>query len=392
MSSARGGLAHTSVVLRQLVRDRTSLFFILVLPVAVIVIIGTTFGGADRLRLGIVGGDSELGRRVEAALAANDRVRVESFAEVETMQRSLRRFALSGGVVIPTGADADVARGTPVDITMMTMANDDSAFNVRRTVSGAIDAVAAPLGAAAIAAEVTGAAIGDARSAAERLAASRPAPVRIDVQELGAGAGRAPGRFARTAPQNLVLFTFINALTSATLLVQARRSGVLRRALAAPTPLAAQLGGMAAGWYLLCLMQSALIIVIGRVAFGVDWGSPIAGLSLVLLFAAVGCGAGLLAAALGGNEDRVAALTPPIGIVLATLGGCTVPIEVFPDSMVTVARLTPHYWAMQGWTAVVLRGEGVASIGTEIAVLGGYAAVLLALAVWWLRRALVAGR
>ncbi len=54
MSRLRLTLAFTGVVLRRLVHDRSSLFFMLVLPVGVIVIVGSTFGGPARVTIGVV--------------------------------------------------------------------------------------------------------------------------------------------------------------------------------------------------------------------------------------------------------------------------------------------------------------------------------------------------
>jgi ABC-2 type transport system permease protein len=171
--------------------------------------------------------------------------------------------------------------------------------------------------------------------------------------------------------------------------VRARRTGLLRRALASPSPLGLQLLGMAIGWFALALTQSLLIVVIGRVAFDVHWGDPVAGALLVVLFAIVGCGAGLLVGALGSNEDRVGATTPVVGICIGAIGGCTVPLEVFPSSMRALARVTPHYWAIDAWESLIDDGASVADIGGNLAVLGGFAIVMLVAATWSMRRALV---
>ena len=74
-----------------------------------------------------------------------------------------------------------------------------------------------------------------------------------------------------------------------------------------------------------------------------------------------------------------------VGLGLAALGGCMVPLEVFPDTMVKIAHITPHAWGLDGFAELVRRGGTIASIGTELAVLAGFAAVLLSFATWQLR-------
>jgi ABC-2 type transport system permease protein len=118
--------------------------------------------------------------------------------------------------------------------------------------------------------------------------------------------------------------------------------------------------------------------VVGALVFGVSWGSPLPATLLVVDFALVGCGAGLLVGALGRDEDRVSALTPIVGIVLGALGGCMVPLEVFPSSMRAIAHLTPHYWAIRSWQELVFDGAGVRAIAAALGVLAALAVLLTA--------------
>ncbi len=62
-------LAIAGVSIRRVVRDRTALFFIVVLPIIVIVIIGATVRGFSTFRVGVVDlGAGQAGGQVIAAL------------------------------------------------------------------------------------------------------------------------------------------------------------------------------------------------------------------------------------------------------------------------------------------------------------------------------------
>jgi ABC-2 type transport system permease protein len=98
---------------------------------------------------------------------------------------------------------------------------------------------------------------------------------------------------------------------------------------------------------------SALVIGIAWAALGVTWGDPIAGSALVVVYALVGCGAGLLVGVIGNDVDRVAAVTPVIGLITAALGGCMMPIEIFPPTMVTIAPRGAPIRALRAWHAVI---------------------------------------
>ena len=150
--------------------------------------------------------------------------------------------------------------------------------------------------------------------------------------------------------------------------------------------------GLAAGWIGLAVLQSALVIGITWAAFGVTWGDPMAASALVVVYGLVGCGAGLLVGVIGNDVDRVAAVTPVIGLITAALGGCMMPIEIFPPTMVTIAHAAPQYWALRAWYAVIYDGVGLGGVAVELAVLSGFAVVLLAGAALGLTAALTAVR
>jgi ABC-2 type transport system permease protein len=393
MRRIRASAAFSAVVLRQLGRDRTALFFMLALPVAIIVIIGSTFGGQSRLRVGLVGAEGQVFQRLDQALDRADGVELERYDDVDELRRAVRRFTVAAGVVVPADADTLLATTGRVDVALLVLPTSDEVVTARRTLGGIVDDVASPLGAATFAAGRTGVGLDAALAAADDLVRSGGGgSISVTAVDVGDRGGGEIGQFSRTAPQNLVLFTFITALTSATLLVKARRTGILRRALASPTSLGVQLAGLAGGWFVICLLQSLLIVLVGAVGFGVSWGDPLAAAALIVVFALLGCGAGLLVGSLGANEDRVGAITPIVGMVLGALGGCMVPLEVFPDSMLTLAKVVPHYWAVDAWESLIYDGSGIGDIAANLAALAAIAVALLAVATLTMRSALTAAR
>ena len=53
-----------------------------------------------------------------------------------------------------------------------------------------------------------------------------------------------------------------------------------------------------------------------------------------------------------------------------------------------IAHVTPHAWALDGFAELIRRGGTLGSIGTEVLVLMGFAAILMALGTWRLREKL----
>lgn len=369
MSLLRSSSRFVRVVLRQLANDRSALFFFLVLPVVVMVVIGSTFGNSGgSLRIGIVGADrSALGADIAAAIGRADGVQVESFVDADAAAREIRRQSLAAAVVLPDDLDASALDGSAV-ITLIADAGSPSLLVSRDVVRAAVSESTSVIDAGRFVADSATIPVEDAVDGAARMEPSVADTV-VSVTDVGSQGRSELSAFSLTAPQNLVLFVFINSLAGAASLVGMRREGVLRRVLAGPTTGAQVVVGLGAAWFVLALVQSVVILLVGAVAFGVDWGDPVAAAALTLCFALVGSGAGLLVGALFDDPDRVAAIGPPVGIVLGALGGCMVPLEIFPPAMATVARAVPHYWAMTAWQRLIFDGDGVRAIAGPVLVL-----------------------
>ena len=379
------------VVARQIVGDRVTLFFLVVLPVVVITVIGLTFGSAgSSFDIGYVRTDEDgLPGRLIERLDDADGVGVVAFDDAADLRAAVRRQTVALGLEFADDVDARLAASEPA-ITVVAEASAQSAQGALDVVRAAVAAELGPDDAARFAASLTGTSFETAEQVASTVAGALP-PLDVAVTDVGEQRDESLSEFALTAPQNLVLFVFINAMAGGAALVRMRRRGVLRRVMAGPVSATDIVLGITAAWFLVSLMQSALIMAVGAIAFDVSWGDPVGAFLLAVVFAAVGAGAGLLVGAVGGDEDRVSSISPPVGIVLGALGGCMVPLEIFPDAMRTVSRFVPQSWAMTGWERLVFDGEGVSAIVGPLAVLAGFAAVFVGLAVVALHRDLRSG-
>lgn len=384
---ARAVLAYTRVILRQLTRDRSSLVFLVVLPLAIITIIGTVWGGVDVLRLAVAAPDDDpLAKAVVEDLDAAEGIEVVRYDDLAGVQAAVRRAVVTQGVVIDEGFSEALRRGDDAVVQYVVNPTSSDWFTVRTAVDGVVQQLGVRATAALVVVDVVGGDFDEQLARVEDLAGEVAAGV--VVSDVGESRVRELSDFALIAPQQLVLFVFVNSLGSATALVIARRSGVLRRAFATRTSLRLLLFGVLLAWLSVALLESLLIVTVGAVAFGVAWGDPVAAGVLVLVYGAVGSGAGLLLGTLGRNEDRVAAIGPATGMVLGALGGCMMPLEFFPPVMAGVARLTPHYWAVTAWQELVVDGEDLRGIVPQLAVLAAIGLVLVGTATLGLRREL----
>lgn len=385
--------AITKTELQRVIRDRAALFFIIVMPVAIILIVGAVFGEVPRhAPVGVIDNDrSEVSGHFVEALAGTTTLDVTTYSDEDELRRDIRNRHLVAGVSFPAGFGASVSEGADSRVSVLTQAASGTGQLVEPAVRDAVTRVATREAAARFATDLAGGTRSDNRELADRLAVSQQ-PVDVEVQTVGEKSMSsfvgADGRYSYTAPANLVLFVFINSITAGTALVESRRLGVTRRMLAAPIPISTIIIGIGTNRFLFALLQSMLIVVVGALVFGVSWGAPSAAIVLIVIWAAVGTGAGLLIGSVARTPEQVTAVGVPVSIALAMAGGSMWPLEIVSPTMRSLGHMTPHAWANDAWVKLVFEHKGLGSIAGDLLVLGGFAAVLLILATWRLRRVL----
>jgi ABC-2 type transport system permease protein len=382
-------LAIAEVNVRRLLRDRTSTFFIFVLPIVLIVVLGTVFGGRVAPRMGIVAVESgALGAELVDAIR-NGAVKLElkEPATVAELTAGVEEGTLEIGVIIPPGYDATVRGGGVAEIVIL--GQPQSAVSaLREAVSQAVAAQAAVVQAARLTASREGIPFDEALATARSIQGEM-AGVTVAVERIGEGLFPAgTGAFAPGAQNQLVLFMFLTSMTAATQLILTRQLGVSRRMLASPIRVRTILVGETLGRFGVAMLQGLFIVILSAVIFGVSWGDPLAAGTIVVIFALVGTGAAMVVGVFSNNPDQAGALGVMAGMLLGALGGAMVPLEIFPEPAHTLAFLTPQAWAIQGLREVALRGGSVIDVLQELGVLVLYAVGLMAVGTWQFRRIL----
>lgn len=370
--------------LRRMAADRAILLFGLLLPVVIIVLVGSTFGTTGTVHLGVIDRDGTAG---SAALVhrLEDRAGISLVVRRSepALRKDVRSTALDAGLVVPAGYAADLAAGhATVDVVVD--ASSASVGTALAALQAAVDQEGVAQGAVRLVAARGGQGMGAARRQVDA-ASARLDPV--GVQDVAPVGRRAPvGTFSYTAPSNLVLFVFINTFAVSTLLANDRRQGLIRRMLVTPNPTRSIVAGIGAAKLSFALVQSALIVGIGALAFGVHWGDPVAAAVLVVTFATLSTAVGLIVGASVRNADQAQSIGIPLAVAMGMLGGCMWPLEIVPAPMRALGHLVPHAWAMDAWRELVFDRGGLGDILPELAVLGGATLVLSVVAVRRLQR------
>lgn len=375
-------LAFARVALVRLVRDRTNVFFVLLFPLLIVMLVGLQFGGSGAVRIGVVDGTHAPDLRA-ALLAAEVDLELVDVPDVDAARAAVEGGDVDAALVLPQGTATGTAE-------VAFIANPDgSDLAVRSVVQAAVTAVDVPLRAVDT---LTSQGLADEAEAQELVATIDAPAVPVTTTTVGDGGLAAEfaglGQFDLGASTQLLLFVFITAMTGSAAVVQARRWGVLDRVLAGPTSPGSVVAGLALGQLAVAGVQAVVIVAATALLFDVDWGDPVATTAVVVLFSLVAAAAGLLFGSLLRNEEQVSGLGVPISLAAAVLGGCMLPLELFPDPLRALANLTPHAWGNVAFAEIVRRGGGLVDVLPQLAALAGFAIVLGGAAAVALRRRL----
>jgi len=406
--------------LRQLARDIPQLAVLFLMPLAFILPIGFALGGGDgyglqsgnrRISLPVVSYDSgasaeELrtsleesfmvenwftAQQIEAAgLAADPDCQTPGPACYERTARHMvgqqQRAAL---VIIPADFSQRIADGQKTEITLIYDPGGDSTrlmqiegvlkgaavkLSVTHSVNAGFDQLQS-LSSVAPEEMQTGLEDGLNTQPAED---QQPA-IRLEtVQPASYTLKKLPDTFQQTIPGYTVMYVFflVDYLSGA--VRDEKRNGTFKRLLSMPVRPASLLGGKLLAAFVIGMLQVLVMFAIGAAVFGMNLGTQY--LALFLLTAALVAAAtaiGLAAATVPGLSSGLV----PMLIIAALLGGCMFPIDLMPPFLRTLSHLVPHSWALEGFFALIVRGQGLSAVLPQIGVLLAFAAGFFFLAV-----------
>lgn len=374
----------------------SELLFFIILPLIFTFLLagGTPSGGAtnNRTRLVVVDlADTAISHQIVAELenSTSTYPDVKSLEEAEEEFEARRTDAM---LVIPVGLDLESIQNGSAELEFRQQPNNMDATIAKRAVQTAIRKVSSSISAANLALEEartqgTFESSEDEKAyfdAALELAQTlqEDAPERVTVIE-----GTTPDNVeydprANSSAGQLVTWVFIPLFGISAMFAYERQQGTLRRLLTTPTTKATFLLGTISGQVLMALIQMSLLILFGMYALDLKWGQNLPALFIVMTSAALAAGAiGTTMGTFIKTEGQASGLSIMAGMVMALLGGCWYPLELFPAVVQNIVKILPTTWAMQGLLDLVLRGGGLTDILLESGVLLGFATVFFAIGV-----------
>jgi ABC-2 type transport system permease protein len=395
--------------------DRTSLFFFIVFPFMFIVLFNFLLGnvGAEdarqELHLATLEAPGSLSYEILGAMETKDASQLPPGQPVIVWDRDaaaarqqVQDGDLGGYVLFPADFTTALNAGSGARLTVV--ANAD-ATSTEAALNGLAQGIAAQLATY----RVTVAASVSLLVQSGQLA---PADVGQAVQQmmdkiLASGQSGAPQTFISYRTQNygdvtgtnaaefvipgyLVMFVFFAAAITAEQIVRERANHTLERLLTTSVPRQAVLGGIFTGIFLRGLVQIIIFWTVGILAFHVDLGIAPAGVIILsLLMVLMSSAFALMLSTMVRTRRSAGALANITSLILAPLGGCWWPLFLYPDWLQTIAKVTPHAWATDGFNRLMLYGSDFSSAVPNMVALLVFAVIFGAVAMWRFRTSAV---
>ena len=380
-------------LLKITLRDKGALVWLLVMPLIWTVLIGSMSGpksSSNTIPVGIINLDNgTYGSNFESYLAKEkDIVIVIKKDEIELVQL-VKDTKVSVGLIIPQDFSENLKLNRSVEIKLLKSEKSSSYFieelieKVAKRMS--IDALSANFALEKLSTlvQIPETSKPEIWERAYKIADAyfEPSPsiavnykvlaVEQKEQNLALGMNLSSPGFA-------AMFVMMGVFFAGAAMVAERHHGTLARLLTTPTSKFSIISGEMLGFFLLGLVQFAILILFGQYVLGVNWGSSPFGVALLTVsyvFAVTGLGT--LLSVFVRTSAQAGAFAVLVSMVTSMIGGSWWPIEIAPKFMQSIARFTPQYWAVNGFNKIITRGFGVSSVLSNFYVLIAIACVSL---------------
>jgi ABC-2 type transport system permease protein len=183
-------------------------------------------------------------------------------------------------------------------------------------------------------------------------------------------------------PGILALSIMISAVIGlATIMVDWRQRGILRRLKLTPIPLAEFFAARITASLVVAIMQVVVLLAFGRLVFGIHisstaWAAIPVALAGCLCFLAMGFAIGSVVS----NPETGDAVSNVITNPMMFLSGTFFPVAAMPSYVQAIARVLPLYYMANGLRDTTVRGLSITHVAPDIGVLLGVTAVLSVIA------------
>lgn len=353
----------------QVLRDRIMLFQILMIPIIqLLLIVNAATFEVQEAKVHLVDTDeSQVSRRIADAFRGSERFRItERSASADAANESLDARRVDLILHVPTGFERELMRREAPDVRLLVSGTNPSAGVVQSYAQQILQRVGAEVG----------------RELQPQVQTASVSRAQLDVRArlwynplLEYDNFMAPGILA-------ILVTLIGTLLTAQNIAREQEIGTIEQLNVTPITKGQFIAGKLAPFWVLGLFEFGFGLFIAWIAFAI----PLQG-SLPLLFGVTGVylivalALGLWISTVVNTQQQAMFVTFFVMVLYLFMSGVFTPVASMPTWAEWVAELSPLKHFIEVIRAVLLKGAGPLDVWPPIAILAGYGAVVLAVAV-----------
>jgi ABC-2 type transport system permease protein len=371
-----------------LYRDRTALIFMLAAPFVLTVILGAITGAFSSQPVAVqdipfllVNQDTgELGNALSEAFDSPglaELFAITTMKDVEAARRQVEADQAAALILIPAGFSAGILPdprtgkpGAPAAVQIYTSPERPISASIIQSV---VSEIVRGIESGPITSQVTLRALAESGRLSgdqETIAAyAQEIGQRVETQDISETAIRVreaenpdeeasqPNPLAYMAPGMAIFFLMYTVTQGGRSILAEREFGTLARMLISPTSSAQILSGKVVSIFASGFLQVGLLILTTALLFNLRWGAPLAVVALIAAVCLAATGWGILLASFATTSWQVSGIGSALMLLFGILGGTFLPVSILSPAVRQFAKITPNYWAIEGFNTLASGGE-----------------------------------
>ncbi|MAT42612.1 MAG: hypothetical protein CL609_09745 [Anaerolineaceae bacterium] len=383
--------------LRQLLRDRQTFLFLLLMPIAFTLLFGLAFGSfnkpeanADTRPIVVFNNqdDGNLGNQLADIFSGSNliQIKTEQNQNQTELESLVKNDSVAAVVTVPTGYTASLKSDQPIVLELLIKQNNNHAYLIETEVKKLSNRMVQSTKIShTLVRLIPGLSFEENLNKINK--AWRNPPIVISSQIVPNQQNNSNGMSAaQTAPGMMLQFSLAGLLTAGQMIVNERKSRVFQRLLTTATSQYHILFGHYFAILALVFVQFVILILFGQFIMGLDYLNQALPTFLLTLACAMCIAAiGLLIGMLAKSDDQaiIFALIPMF--IFSGLGGAWMPLEFTGKTFQTIGHLSPVAWGMDGFKSILNANTGLETIWLPVIVLFGYGVLFFLAAAFTLK-------
>jgi ABC-2 type transport system permease protein len=359
-------------------RDKTALSVIILMPLALILVLGLAlgnmFGGQleiEKFSIAVV--DEDRNFMSKALINGVFRDALSDMTEVYTVSQEkaeemLKDELVPSIIIIPKGFTSNIDKGIKTEIEVRS--RTDEVFKskiIESIVESFVKNVSQNLKASNFIVDIAtrmNKPLPDTESAGMSINTSIMNDLRsvaenqfLEFQEQTEEGKTELTAFQYYAGTILGMFLLFAANMGATLIIEERENKTLERIMSARPGKISLISGKLSGIMLICFSQAITLIIFTSLFFGISWGTSIPSL-LIITFAAAfaSAGFGVMIASIAKTRQAAGGMGQVFIQLFNLVGGGIMPAFLLPKAVQYAAYIMPNWWTLKSYHTVMLGG------------------------------------